>query len=262
MKKILFSLIVLMLLIGGLNVLAQDNDLPSVGITPDSRFYFLQEWKEQIQLFFTFGAKNKAKQYLHLVDVRLAEYQKMLDKGKTEIAQKVLNKYEKQLNHAISKIQELENKGSDVKDLSQKISTNTLKHIGILEENLQKVPESGKEGIKKALDAITKGVKTKVTKEQKCVSSGGTVSTSTCCQATADFPNLCLIGACGCSPDNSHEIKVCDCGSDKCFNGTKCVARKEACLNQCGDGTCAEIVCTAIGCPCAETKEDCPADCK
>lgn len=36
----------------------------------------------------------------------------------------------------------------------------------------------------------------------------------------------------------------------------------ETCEDTCGDGQCAEIVCLAIGCPCAETPESCPADCK
>lgn len=34
------------------------------------------------------------------------------------------------------------------------------------------------------------------------------------------------------------------------------------CKNTCGDGTCAEIVCLAVGCPCAETPQSCPADCR
>ena len=33
------------------------------------------------------------------------------------------------------------------------------------------------------------------------------------------------------------------------------------CKNLCGDGTCQEIVCQAIGCPCSETRENCPSDC-
>jgi len=57
--------------------------------------------------------------------------------------------------------------------------------------------------------------------EKACVESGGTISTSKCCKMTSDFPNSCLIGACGCSPENSHEVKVCEC-SDGCWNGTKC----------------------------------------
>ena len=35
----------------------------------------------------------------------------------------------------------------------------------------------------------------------------------------------------------------------------------EVCENQCGDNNCAEVVCSAIGCPCAETKKTCPEDC-
>jgi len=64
-------------------------------------------------------------------------------------------------------------------------------------------------------------------KEQACINSGGEALTSLCCQATGDFPNLCLIGPCGCSPDNSHEVRICDCGPDKCFNGSECVSLDE-----------------------------------
>jgi len=63
--------------------------------------------------------------------------------------------------------------------------------------------------------------------EQACLDSGGEVSTSLCCKATSDFPNLCLVGPCGCSPENSHEVKICDCGTDKCFNGSECVSLDE-----------------------------------
>lgn len=59
--------------------------------------------------------------------------------------------------------------------------------------------------------------------EQSCTDSGGTVRTSLCCESTGDFPNNCLIGACGCSPENSHEVQICDCGEDKCFDGNTCV---------------------------------------
>ncbi|MFA4872807.1 MAG: hypothetical protein WC659_02630 [Patescibacteria group bacterium] len=34
------------------------------------------------------------------------------------------------------------------------------------------------------------------------------------------------------------------------------------CKNLCGNGTCEEIVCMAIGCPCPETPSTCPQDCK
>ena len=59
-------------------------------------------------------------------------------------------------------------------------------------------------------------------KEQACINSGGTVGTSQCCKSASDFPNTCLIGACGCSLENSHEVKVCNCPEGKCFDGNEC----------------------------------------
>lgn len=59
--------------------------------------------------------------------------------------------------------------------------------------------------------------------EKGCAESGGNVSAAWCCKSSGNFPNLCAIGACGCSPENSHEIRFCSCGENKCFNGKKCV---------------------------------------
>ena len=76
----------------------------------------------------------------------------------------------------------------------------------------------------------TKGAEksfTTLTKELSCTNSGGTVETTSCCLATSDFPNLCTLGACGCSPGDSHNVQTCNCGTDKCFDGDKCVAAAE-----------------------------------
>jgi len=58
---------------------------------------------------------------------------------------------------------------------------------------------------------------------EACINFGGKITTSLCCKATNDYPNFCLIGPCGCSPENSHEVKICDCGSEKCFDGKECI---------------------------------------
>ncbi len=63
--------------------------------------------------------------------------------------------------------------------------------------------------------------------EQVCMDSGGIVSTGMCCKSAGDFPDTCAIGACGCAPEYSHEVKICDCGENKCFDGVKCVIFKE-----------------------------------
>ena len=296
MKKIFYFTILSAFLMAGLSALAQSGNLPSPGATPDSPFYFLKTWKEQIQTFFTFGADNKAKQYLHLSEVRLAEYQKMIERGKTDIAQRTLEKYNEQLGRALQKIQEAKNEGKNVEDILDKVEGSLEKHIEVLRENLQKVPEPGRQGIENALEQASKAIE-KVggaakgcavnngtwlpqykecenakkdwceqtggqyiecasacrhnpdpnaictlqcvpvcvfgeendnedegtSLEKKCVDSGGTARTSLCCNSATDFPNQCLIGACGCAPDNGRQVKVCDCGSGKCFNGEKCV---------------------------------------
>jgi putative hemolysin len=41
----------------------------------------------------------------------------------------------------------------------------------------------------------------------------------------------------------------------------KCKKGEKFCKDLCGDGICQEIVCMTIGCPCPETKENCPIDC-
>jgi hypothetical protein len=34
------------------------------------------------------------------------------------------------------------------------------------------------------------------------------------------------------------------------------------CKDTCGNGSCEEIVCLGTGCPCAETADSCPQDCR
>ncbi|MDO8452248.1 MAG: DUF5667 domain-containing protein [bacterium] len=163
MKKTIFSLIIVLpFLIVGSSALAQSNDLPDPGLTPDSNFYFLKIWKESIQTFFTFGEENKARQLLRLSEVRLAEYKKMIEKGKTEIAQKALDKYEKQFNRALEKADQTQEKGKNVEKLKEAISEKILKHQEVLKNILEKAPEQAKQGIEKAIEASQKGFEEKL----------------------------------------------------------------------------------------------------
>jgi len=152
MKKLVLFLLMLFFCFGALSALAQDEGAINPGITPDSPFYFLKVWREKIQTFFTFGAENKAKQYFHLADVRLAEYKKMVEKGKEEIAQRTLEKYQKQLDRALNKIEQLQQNKTDIKDVSQKAEESVAKHIEILQTNLEKAPESAKKRIENAIE--------------------------------------------------------------------------------------------------------------
>ena len=94
---------------------------------------------------------------MHLAEVRLAEYQKMIEKGKTEIAQKTLEKYERQLNQALEKSREAKEQGKDVEKLAISISERVLKHQEVLNDVLNKVPEEAKKGIENAIEMSQKG---------------------------------------------------------------------------------------------------------
>jgi putative hemolysin len=43
---------------------------------------------------------------------------------------------------------------------------------------------------------------------------------------------------------------------------TEVIDNKPICEDKCGDGVCQEITCQAVGCPCSESADLCPGDCK
>lgn len=73
---------------------------------------------------------------------------------------------------------------------------------------------------------------------QECVEQGGKVLKS--------YPAQCV------GPDGVRYIQ--DEFEPKGVAG-------RACKDLCGNGTCEEMVCMAVGCPCAETPATCPKDC-
>ena len=158
--KYIVSLVALSVLFSGL-AFAKTEGLPDLGLTPDSPFYFFKTWQENIQTFFAFGAENKARQYLHLADVRLAEYQKLIEEEKMDIAQKTLDKYESQLQRALDKISEIKEAGKDVTALSATVEESITKHLQVLRYVLSRVPEAARSAIQKAIEASSKVIERK-----------------------------------------------------------------------------------------------------
>jgi hypothetical protein len=69
---------------------------------------------------------------------------------------------------------------------------------------------------------------------------------------------ICYIGTNPCERCPSRMCNIAESYPMQVF----CINETEAvCEDLCGDGICQEIVCMAIGCPCAETFETCPQDC-
>jgi hypothetical protein len=77
----------------------------------------------------------------------------------------------------------------------------------------------GQSGVDAAADGMTDVSLTTDTHDlaELCTSTGGALDTGLCCNTAGDFPNSCLVGACGCSPDNSHTVVRCTCPNNSCF---------------------------------------------
>lgn len=57
-----------------------------------------------------------------------------------------------------------------------------------------------------------------------CTLTGGAETRGLCCASVESFPDSCLEGACGCSPDNSHMVTTCTCPAGQCYDAaTGCV---------------------------------------
>ena len=161
MKKIvLITILSFLLLSSGIQIFAQDAELPSPGLLPDSPFYFLETIAEAIGTFFTFGDLKKAERYAALAAERLAEAQAVVEKGKSEFVEKTLERYEMQLNNSIARAERAQTKGQNtekVMEIIAKVGQATSKHLEVLAEVYKKVPEETKPAIENAMKASVKG---------------------------------------------------------------------------------------------------------
>jgi len=161
MKKIVLITILLSLLLSfGIQVFAQDIELPSPGLLPDSPFYFLETIAEAIGTFFTFGDLKKAERHAALAAERLAEAQAVVEKGKPEFVEKTLARYENQLNNSIARAKKAQTKGQNtekVMEVIARVGQATSKHLEILAEVYEKVPDQAKPAIEDAMKASVKG---------------------------------------------------------------------------------------------------------
>lgn len=160
MKKIYFITLSLTIISLAGVVFAQGAELPAAGITPDSPLYFLERIYEGIGTFFTFGDLKKAERYAALASERVAEAEVVAGKGKSELAEKTLKRYEDQLASALLRAEKAEAKGQNIESVSEKVAEATGKHLVVLERVIEKVPESAKGSVENAKEASMTGQKT------------------------------------------------------------------------------------------------------
>lgn len=119
-------------------VVAQETELGSPGITPDSSFYFLDRIFDGFQT-----AESRA-------DEKAAETLAMAREGKAEHAERSIELYERAVN-------KLEEKSQDSEDVAEDVANRTTTHLIVLAGVLEEVPEEAKVAIERALEVSTRG---------------------------------------------------------------------------------------------------------
>lgn len=166
MKKLLVKIIAVAFFMCSINIPAFADELNSdikAGITPDSIFYFIDRAVENIQLALE---KNPEKKIIILACIsgeRIAEAKIMADEKKDQLSVKAALDSQQAQTKAqdIVKIeqQNVENKDADaqkkLEDAVNKLNEESKRSVERLKELLNKVPETAKPAIQKAIDNQT-----------------------------------------------------------------------------------------------------------
>ncbi len=155
-KTLLAGLIGFSLLIA-VEVSAQEtSDLPEPGLTPQSRFYFLDRAADWLRLnVLTFNSVQKTELKAKIAEERLSELNNLSEKGaKPEVMEKLEKAIEKQSEEISRRIEKLNSKNIDVFRLVEKHGDFNLKRQRVLENVLEKVPEEARDKVEAALNNV------------------------------------------------------------------------------------------------------------
>ncbi len=156
MKKI-FSIFVFVLLLATPLALAQEEEFPDAGTTPDSALHGLDKAFERISLAFTFNKEKKAEKHLRYAEERLAELKVMIDKEKLEYSDELVEEYDNNLEEANEIAKTAKLLKEDKTKLTELVALATSKHLSVLDKVKEQVPEQAKESITKSKEASIKG---------------------------------------------------------------------------------------------------------
>ncbi len=148
---LLSCIMVISLLFSG-TAYAQEEELPNPGITPDSPFYFLDNWGKNIGLFFAFGPEAKARKALEYAEERLAEAQAMAVRNRLREVTQASDDYDKFMTMVAERLEEARQRGL-TDNVSEVVALAAKKHLSALDRVKDQVPKETKEAIIRAKEA-------------------------------------------------------------------------------------------------------------
>jgi len=111
------------------------------GTTPDETFYSIKRLFENVQLFLTFSAEDKAALLTEFAEKRLAEAQVMDEAGKLELVKDMVEEYAAALLKAQKKAEEVVIDGLSIQEIVKQIEKLLDDNIEILNKVKSELPE-------------------------------------------------------------------------------------------------------------------------
>lgn len=154
MDKLTVASLLAILAVSTIPVTAQEG-LPNPGITPDNWLYGLDRAIERLQLVFA-STDDKARIRFEQAQERLSEAKVMADKGKHDLAKRMIEDYVEALNESMRFGEEIANLAKK-REFESLIARATQIHLDVLSEVYEKVPEQAKEAIQRAMEQSIRG---------------------------------------------------------------------------------------------------------
>jgi hypothetical protein len=157
-KRVLAFALIAAIVLGISFAAAQDyTSLPPAGILPDNPLYGFKTFFERLQLFFTFGHEGKAKLHLKFAEQRLSELNQSIAENKSQNVQSLEKDYEDELQGASQETNNTQALGRNATALTEHVAGMTFKHILVLENLLNKVPDQARAHIENAINKSQNG---------------------------------------------------------------------------------------------------------
>lgn len=157
LKRLIVLPLIAVFLMTAAVVSAQEDELPSPGITPDSPLYFLDTLGDNFGLALAFGPEAKARKAAEIAGEKAAEVRAMAEAGKPEAAGVAADRYGSMVSTAASNLAAAARTGDIDAALAEVVARATSVHLDVLSGVLDQVPEQAKGAIERAMQAGQRG---------------------------------------------------------------------------------------------------------
>ncbi|MFO7773376.1 MAG: DUF5667 domain-containing protein [Dehalococcoidia bacterium] len=155
MVRIIVAVVVALLVVAGGTAYASQASLPGDALYP------IKIGTEQAGMMLPGDDVGRAERGLGFADRRIVEIEALAEQGRSEYLGLAGEKYEQALNMTLARIEEATNKGlaagNATGNVTARVAEATLKHMEVLADVHDKVPEQAQEAIKRAMNVSVAG---------------------------------------------------------------------------------------------------------